>query len=73
MPQVDIGSGNGLVSGGKKPLPEPMLTEIYVAVTKHNEFSDLFTHDLHVASVVRYYYWVLPHLHWGPNAALGQS
>ena len=55
MPQVDIGSGNGLVPRGKKPLPEPMLTEIYVAVTKHNEFSDLFTHDLHVASLVRYY------------------
>ena len=28
--QVDIGSGNGLVPSGNKPLPEPMLTKIYV-------------------------------------------
>ena len=29
--KVNIGSGNGLVSSGNKPLPEPMLTQIYVA------------------------------------------
>ena len=28
---VNIGSGNGLVLSGNKPLPEPMLTQIYVA------------------------------------------
>ena len=27
---VNIGSGNGLVPSGNKPLPEPMLTQIYV-------------------------------------------
>ena len=27
--RVNIGSGNGLVSSGTKPLPEPMLTQIY--------------------------------------------
>ena len=26
-----IGSGNGLVPSDNKPLPEPMLTQIYVA------------------------------------------
>ena len=30
--QVNIGSGNGLVPSGNKPLPEPMLTQIYVAI-----------------------------------------
>ena len=28
--KVNIGSGNGLVPSGKKPLPEPILTQIYV-------------------------------------------
>ena len=28
--EVDIGSGNGLVLSGSKPLPEPMLTQIYM-------------------------------------------
>ena len=27
---VNIGSGNGLVPSGNKPLPEPMLTKIFV-------------------------------------------
>ena len=29
---VNIGSGNGLVPSGNKPLPEPMLNQIYVAI-----------------------------------------
>ena len=32
---VNIGSGNGLVSSGNKPLPEPVLTQIYVAKWRH--------------------------------------
>ena len=32
---VNIGSGNGLVPSGNKPLPEPMLTPIYVAIWHH--------------------------------------
>ena len=32
---VNIGSGNGLVLSGNKPLPEPMLTQIYVAIWRH--------------------------------------
>ena len=32
---VNIGSGNGLVPSGNKPLPEPMLTQIYVARWHH--------------------------------------
>ena len=27
--QVNVGSGNGLVPSGNKPLPEPVLTQIY--------------------------------------------
>ena len=30
--EVNIGSGNGLVPSGNKPLPEPILTQIYVAM-----------------------------------------
>ena len=32
---VNIGSGNGLVPSGNKPLPEPMLTQIYVVTWCH--------------------------------------
>ena len=32
---VNIGSGNGLVPSGNKPLPEPKLTHIYVAIWHH--------------------------------------
>ena len=30
--QVNTGSGNGLVLSGNKPLTEPILTQIYVAI-----------------------------------------
>ena len=33
--EVSIGSGNGLVPPGNKPLPEPMFTKIYVAIWRH--------------------------------------
>ena len=32
---VNIGSGNGLVPSGNKPLPELMLTQIYVTKWHH--------------------------------------
>ena len=32
---VNIGSGNGLVPSGNKPLPEPLLTKICVAIWHH--------------------------------------
>ena len=32
---IQIGSGNGLVLSGNKPLPEPMLTQINVAIGHH--------------------------------------
>ena len=32
---VNIGSGNGLVPSGNKPLPEPILTQIYVTMWHH--------------------------------------
>ena len=31
----NIGSGNGLVPSGNKPLPETMLTQIYVTIWCH--------------------------------------
>ena len=33
--QVNIGSGNGLVLSGNKPLPEPMLTQFHVTIWHH--------------------------------------
>ena len=32
---INISSGNGLVPSGNKPLPEPMLTQISVAIWRH--------------------------------------
>ena len=32
---VNIGSGNGLVPCGTKPLSEPMLIQIYVSIGNH--------------------------------------
>ena len=32
---VNIGSGNSLVPSGNKPLPKPMLTQIYVVIWGH--------------------------------------
>ena len=32
---VNIGSGNDLLPSGNKPLPEPVLTEIYIAIWHH--------------------------------------
>ena len=36
---VNIGSGNGLVPSGNEPLPEPMLTQIYVTIWPHQDTS----------------------------------
>ena len=33
--QVNIGSGNGLVPSGNKSLTEPMLTQSYAAIWRH--------------------------------------
>ena len=33
--KINIGSGNGLVPSGNKPLPKPVLTQIYVAMWRH--------------------------------------
>ena len=33
--EANIGSGNGFVPAGNKPLPEPMLTQIYIAIWHH--------------------------------------
>ena len=41
--KINIDSGNGLVPSGNKPLPEPLLTQIYVTVCRHkthNGFTD---------------------------------
>ena len=32
---INIGSGNGLLLSGNKPLSEPMLTQIFVAIWRH--------------------------------------
>ena len=33
---VNIGSGNGLVPSGNKPLPEPLMSNIYDTIRHHN-------------------------------------
>ena len=40
---VMTGSGNGLMPSGSKPLPEPLLTKIYVALCHRNRDETVFT------------------------------
>ena len=40
--QVNIDSGNGLVPSGNKPLPDPMLTQIYVTIWCHQATMNYF-------------------------------
>ena len=37
--EVNIGLANGLVLSGNKPLPGPMLTQIYDVISSHNELT----------------------------------
>ena len=53
--QVNIGSGNGLVPSGNKPLPEPMLTKL--ASLGHNELNA----PLPLSPVEHWAGWHLPH------------
>ena len=51
--QVNIGSGNGLVPPGTKPLPEPMLTRIMspYGITKQqwvNPFEEIWKIYIHI-------------------------
>ena len=34
--KINFGSGNGLVPSSNKPVPESMLTQIYVAILRHS-------------------------------------
>ena len=34
--EINIGLGNGLVPSSNKPVPESMLTQIYVAIPRHS-------------------------------------
>ena len=42
--KINIGSGNGLVLSGTKPLPEPVLTQIYVAIYAALGHTELWKH-----------------------------
>ena len=45
---VNIGCGNGLVPSGIKPLPRPVLTQIYVAIWCHQATRISFFHCLNL-------------------------
>ena len=59
-------SGNGFMPSGNKPLPEPMLTQIYVVITWANDDSNLRCHMASPAtmrwSYMMYTYWKLVYL-----------
>ena len=69
--QINIGSGNGLVPSGNKPLPEPLLIQIYITIWCHNA-----TVSLSVLIKI----WICTHLptccssptlaHWSPSLLL---
>ena len=58
---VNVGSGNGLVLSGNKPLPDPTLTRVYVAWPRHNEQTNFDmilyknAHKQHVQMSFRFY------------------
>ena len=37
--EINIGSDKGFMPSGNKPLPEPKLTQIYVAIWRHKAMS----------------------------------
>ena len=57
---VNSGSGNGLVPLGKKPLPQSMLTQIYVAIWHHYESIPLIAASLATWGSFQYKATVLP-------------
>ena len=48
MQPVNIGLNNGLIPSGKKPLPEPMLTQIYIAILVSRGYNDLMCIEIHL-------------------------
>ena len=61
--QVNIGSCNGLALSGHKPLYELRLTNIHVAVWRHNEELKANSNDngyYAIAIPVRFYLWQRP-------------
>ena len=42
--EINIDSGNSLMPSGNKPLPESMLTQIYVAICRHQATMSLIAH-----------------------------
>ena len=73
---VNIGSGNGLVLSGNKPLPEPMLTDLYCHMTSlgHNElnqytgnikfYSQNYINLLTDGKLLAGWYWFFSKLNW---------
>ena len=49
--EIKIGSGNDLVPSGTKPLPEPMLTKIYVVMWGHNKKKTLHCRSFSVQNL----------------------
>ena len=59
---VNIGSGNGLVPSGNKPLPEPLLTHIYVGHMVSLAIISWFILQLHKAPYFPYSILSVPQL-----------
>ena len=59
-----IGSGNGLVPSGNKPLPEPMLTKISATICRNKELTQMQVHLLYCINKSQF------HLGWGLCASL---
>ena len=44
--KINIGSGNGLVPSGNKPLPEPVLSQMYVTIWHHQATMSSWSNEL---------------------------
>ena len=56
--EINIGSGNGLMPLGNMPLPEPLLTQMYITVWHHSA-TMILTHwaQGNLTSILKYCLW----------------
>ena len=60
--EVNIVSGNGLVPSGTKPLSEPMLTQVYVAIllSRVAPGNPTLWHRVPVTTIQNFFSWINP-------------
>ena len=60
--EINIGSGYGLVLSGNNPLPEPMLTQMYIAILRQSATTGWIAACIHnimniLVEIQEYMFW----------------